>query len=119
MDQICLLIPVLPGQADTARDFMHSLDDERSADYARSEQEIGITKEVWFLASGPHEVNLVAYIEAANFPQALEQFSASQDEFDLWFKEQLATVTGLDLNNPPAMALPELVSSYETIPVGA
>ena len=40
-------------------------------------------------------------------------FSESRDEFDLWFKERLAEATRVDLNDPPEMSLPELVSSYE------
>jgi hypothetical protein len=39
-------------------------------------------------------------------------FSRSQDEFDMWFKRRLADCTGVDLNNPPEMTLPELLSSY-------
>ena len=112
MDQICLLMPVLPGRVDDARDFMDELDRDRSTEYDRSEQRIGIDKEVWFLASAPHDVSLVAYIEAADFARALEQFSASEDEFDRWFKSRLREVTGIDLNDPPAMTLPELLSAY-------
>jgi hypothetical protein len=36
----------------------------------------------------------------------------SQDEFDLWFKERVLAISGLDLNNPPGMELPELLSVY-------
>ncbi len=53
-------------------------------------------------------------IESPDFTRAIGQFGASQDEFDLWFKQRLAEVSGVDLSNlPPGMALPELVSSYE------
>ena len=111
MDQICLVMPILPGRADYARDFIGELDAGRLPEYARSEQRVGIDKEVWFLASGPHDVVLVAYIEAADFASALEQLSSSEDEFDLWFKRGLVHATGIDLNNP-AVALPELLSAY-------
>jgi hypothetical protein len=41
-------------------------------------------------------------------------FSQSQEPFDVWFKQRLAAVSGVDLGNlPPDMQLPELVSSYE------
>jgi hypothetical protein len=41
-------------------------------------------------------------------------FSQSQEPFDVWFNQQLAAVSGVDLGNlPPDMQLPELVSSYE------
>ena len=57
-------------------------------------------------------------MEAQKFAAALGQFSASRDPFDLWFKEQLANATGLDLNNPPEMQLPELVSHYDSSAAG-
>jgi Family of unknown function (DUF6176) len=114
MDQICLVLPILAGKTEDARAFQRELDTERKADYDRSERRIGITKEVWYVASLPSGDVLVAYIESADFNRALQQFVASQDEFDQWFKQRLAEVTGVDLENlPPDMQLPELVSRYE------
>ena len=55
---------------------------------------------------------MVAYMETRNFANALRLFSQSQDEFDVWFKRRLAEATGVDLNHPPEMVLPELLSSY-------
>jgi hypothetical protein len=53
-------------------------------------------------------------VESADFNRALGMFSQSQEPFDLWFKQRLAAVSGVDLGNlPPGMQLPELVSSYE------
>ena len=114
MDQICLVLPILPGKTEDARAFQRELDTDRKADYDRSERRIGIPKEVWFIASLPTEDQLVAYIESPDFNRALQLFVESQDAFDQWFKRRLAEVTGVDLNNlPPDMQLPELVSRYE------
>ncbi len=114
MDRVCVVFPILPGMTEDARAFQRELDSSRKADYARSEQRIGITKEHWFLASVPSGDQLVAYMESADFARAIGEFGASRDGFDLWFKRRLAEVTGVDLGNlPPGMALPELVSSYE------
>ena len=112
MNQICLVIPITPGKSEDARNFMRELEDERKADYDQSERRIGITKEVWYLASAPGGDQFVAYMETPDFGKALSLFSASRDEFDMWFKRRLADSTGLDLNNPPSMQLPELLSSY-------
>ena len=49
MDEICLVTPVLAGRADAAREFLGRLDGDSRADYQRSEQRLGISKEVWFL----------------------------------------------------------------------
>lgn len=114
MDRICIVLPILPGKTADARAFQRELDTERKADYARSEQAIGITKELWYIASLPTGDQLVAYMESEDFNRALGQFAQSQNEFDVWFKRRLDEVTGVDLNNPPPdMKLPELVSSYE------
>jgi hypothetical protein len=112
MEQICLVLPVQPGRADDAREFMRELEASRKGDYARSEERIGITKEVWFLAESAGSETLVAYMETGDFANALALFSQSSDEFDMWFKRRLEDATGVDLNNPPAMALPEVLSSY-------
>ena len=53
MQQICLVLPVSSGRGTDARDFMRELEESRKQDYARSEERIGITKEVWYLAPSP------------------------------------------------------------------
>jgi hypothetical protein len=112
MNQICLVIPITPEKSEDARDFMRELEQEREPDYDQSERRIGITKEVWYLASTPGGDQFVAYMETTDFSKALSLFSASRDEFDMRIKRRLADSTGLDLNNPPSMQLPELLSSY-------
>jgi len=114
MDPVCLVMPILPGKTADARAFLRELDGPRKAEFDKSERRIGITKELWYLATVPTGDQLVGYMEAGNFGQAVAQFSASQDPFDLWFKKRMADVTGVDLNNiPPGFAPPELLSHYE------
>ena len=114
MDPVCLVMPILPGKTADARAFLRDLDGSRKGEFDQSERRIGITKELWYLASLPTGDQLVGYMEAANFGQAVAQFSASKDPFDLWFKRRMADVTGVDLNNiPPGFAPPELLSHYD------
>jgi Family of unknown function (DUF6176) len=119
MQQICLVMPVISGHADDARAFMRELEESRKDEYSRSEERIGITKEVWYLAALSAGEVLVAYMETEDFGRALSLFSQSRDEFDMWFKRRLTDATGLDLNNPPEMTLPELLSSYSRVPAPA
>ena len=113
MDHICFALPLLPNKTQEARDFQRELDGPRQAEYAASEQRIGIVKEHWFVQQTPQGDLLLAYMESPNFAQALAQFAQSQEGFDQWFKGRLAAVTGVDLNNPPTGPLSEHVSSYE------
>jgi hypothetical protein len=108
MEQTCLVVPVLPGKTDAARDFYREVEGSRVEEYHQSERRLGITREIAWLAGE----NVVVYIESPDFARALGEFSQSQDDFDLWFKERVLDVSGLDLNNPPEMELPELLSVY-------
>jgi hypothetical protein len=118
MDHICLTIPILDGQGESARGFMGELEDSQHDAYAESEQRIGIEKELWFISDLGEQELLVAYMESGDFGRAFELFVGSREPFDMWFKEQLASVSGLDLNNPPELQLPELVSHYDAARVG-
>jgi hypothetical protein len=113
-DHIGVVFPLLPGKTEEARAFQRELDTARKAEYARPERQIGMTKEYWFITSTPSGDQLVVSMENPDFNRALGMFSQSQERCDVWFKQQLAAVSGVDLGNvPPDMLLPELVSSYE------
>ena len=113
MDQVCFSLPVLADKTEDARAFFRELETQRKSAYATSEQRINILKESWHLQQTPQGDLLLAYIESPDFANALSLFSQSQDEFDLWFKQRLAEVTGVDLNEPPPGPLSEQLSSYE------
>ena len=115
MDNICMALPVTNGKSAAARAFLQQLDTTRRAEFDESEQRLGITKELWYLASLPSGDHLIAYMESADFNRALSSFVGSRDPFDLWFKQEMLAVTGVDLNNPPADLAPaELLSRYES-----
>jgi len=113
MDHIGFALPILPGKTAAARAFQRDLAGPRMAEYAASERTIGITKELWFLQGTPNGDFFVTYMESADFGKALGMFATSRGTFDVWFKRQLADVTGVDLNEPPPGPLSELLSHYE------
>src|SRR5207244_11072583 len=99
MDPVCLVMPILPGKTADARAFLRDLDGPRKAEFDKSERRIGISKELWYLATLPTGDQLVGYMEAANFGEAVSQFSASPDPLDHWVKQQMADVTVLDCHH--------------------
>jgi hypothetical protein len=113
MDYIGFALPIQPGKSDAARAFLAELEGPRKEQYAASERKIGITKELWFFQETPNGDLFIAYMESADFGRALGMFSQSKEEFDAWFKERLANVTGVDLNTPPPGPLSEMMSHYE------
>ena len=113
MGHTCLVVPVLPGKEGELRAFYREVDGPRQQDYERSEQRLGITKEIAWVAPVDGGSAAVIYIESENFEQTFSEFVQSQDEFDLWFKQRVLDISGLDLNNPPEMELSELLSVYQ------
>ena len=66
MDRVCLILPIQPGKTEDAREFQRELDGPRKPEYAASERNIGIDKEVWFIASTPSGDQLVAWVARAD-----------------------------------------------------
>ena len=106
VDYTCLVVPLLTGKEDELRAFYREVDRPRQQDHDRSEQRLGITKEIAWLAPLNGGTAAVIYIESENLEQAFWQFVQSQDEFDLWFKQRVLDLSGLDLNNPPRWSCP-------------
>ncbi len=113
MEHIGFALPILPGKGAAARAFQRELTGARRAEYAHAERALGIVKELWFVQETPNGDLFVAYLESPDCNRALDRFVASQVAFDVWFRRQLAEVTGIDLGAPPPGPLSELVSRYE------
>jgi hypothetical protein len=71
-----------------------------------------VRQESWFIAHDGDEETLIAFVTYDDFGRAVKIFSESKDAFDVWFKERLNACTGVDLNDPPALVLPQLASHY-------
>lgn len=112
MEQVCLVLPLMPGQEAATRSFLEELDTQRTAEYRASQERIGVTKEMWFLSGSNGETTLIAYLETDGFEAAVGGMAGSREPFDVWFKDRLAGCTGLDLNDPPPLVLPELLATY-------
>ena len=113
MEYALFALPIQSGKSDAARAFLGELEGQRKADYAASEERLGITKEVWALQQSPMGELFVIYFQSANIGGSVGQFVASQDEFDQWFKRQVKDTTGVDLNVPPPGPLSDILSVYE------
>lgn len=116
MEQVCFALPVVDGRSADARAFFAELERQHKDEFDASERRIKINKESWFLQQTPRGDLLIGYMESPDFASALGAFARSTDPFDIWFKERMASVTGVDLNNPPAGPLSDQLSSYEALP---
>lgn len=114
MATLLLSIPVKPGQADAARAFAHEFTGARLEEFDASERRIGITAESWYLQRIGDADCFTVYLEGPDLNASLTAFGSSRDPFDLWFKERLLELTGVDISAgpPPPEALAETLADY-------
>ena len=101
MQEHCVVLPLLPGRGESARDFMRQLAAGRRAEQERSERRVGIGGARWYLGQVAEGELLIGMITSGDLARALGLLSVSMDPHDLWFKRHLAAVTGIDLNETP------------------
>ena len=112
MERMCLLVPIRPGRRDELVEFMLEINGPRHRELGATEQRIGVTREVFFLAGGGDHDQLLMYLEGESIGGSLGTFIASREPFDVWFKERFAACTGVDLNDPPPLEPAELLAAY-------
>lgn len=95
---IAFTIPLLPDQTDLDRRVMNSCwYGERSEQHAASRRRHGIARESVWIQSTPTGDVAVVVIEAHDIPAALRGLADSDSAFDVWFRDHLRTVHGIDL----------------------
>jgi hypothetical protein len=97
---IAFAIPVLPGKTAALRELAKTVSGPKANDYDQHEKRFKIDKESWFLQRSPQGDWFVAYFEPKDTKWS-EAFTASKEPFDLWLKDRLKEISGIDFSAPP------------------
>jgi hypothetical protein len=108
---ICLALPLLPGASDHDRDEMAACwRGPRAAAHSASRARHGITREAVWIQTTPAGNLAVVLLESDDLAASLGGVATSSDPFDIWFREHVLAVHGVDLTSP--MSLPEQILDY-------
>lgn len=107
-----MAVPVLPGKTEATRNMYKVLKKEKWNEFVKLEKKTGTEREQNFLQSTPMGDMLISYIESKDMKKTFEAFAVSKDPFDVWFKEELRKITGIDFTKPSG-PLPELMVAYD------
>jgi len=109
---VCFAAPLLPGTSTHDRDEMLSCwQGERREEHTSSRRRHGISREaVWIQSTPAGDVGVVLF-ESPDLAQSLLGLATSQEPFDVWFREHLMTVHGMDV--AAGVALPEQVLNFQ------
>ena len=106
MTGIVLTFPILDGKVEAWRRFCQELSGYRRKPYEASRQRIGITRERLALVETAFGATAVTTLEAPDVAQALGQIIASVLPFDLWYREKLLELHGVNLAGYEQFAQP-------------
>lgn len=108
---LAFTVPLLPGKTETDRREMTACaSGERRSEHSASRRRLGITREAVWLQQTPQGDSVTVYLEADDLERAIAGMSTSDEPFDVWFREHLLDVHGVDLREgfPP----PEQILDY-------
>jgi hypothetical protein len=97
MSGIVLTFPILAGKVEAWRRFCQELAGSRRKPYEASRQRLGITCERLALVETPYGSTAVTTLEGDDVAQALGQIIASNRSFDVWYRERLQELHGINL----------------------
>jgi hypothetical protein len=103
--------PVLQGKDDEARKFAQETLDRRDA-FDASQERLGVTKEEWALQQTPMGSLVVVRFEADDVEGAFEGLAQSSEPIDVWFRERVLEITGVDLSAPMEGPPPEIIFDW-------
>ena len=103
--------PVLPGKEDEPAKFARETLDRRE-EFDASQKRLSISEEEWALQHTPMGSLVIVRFEGADVPAAFAGLAESDDAFDVWFRQRVLEITGVDLAAPSEDPLPEVILSW-------
>ncbi|MDH3606454.1 MAG: hypothetical protein OER12_05615 [Acidimicrobiia bacterium] len=100
MPAISFAIPILPGKVEAHVAHGEEVMGSRRAEYAASRKSLGIRKESAWHQETPNGTLAVVYIEADDPGAAMAGMASSDEPFDVWFRESITEIFGIDLSQP-------------------
>ena len=107
MSGIVLTFPILNGKVEAWRRFCQELAGSRRQPYEASRKRLTITRERMALVETAYGSTAVTTLEASNVDQALGQIIASYLPFDVWYRERLQELHGINLAGYKQIIQPE------------
>ena len=98
MASFAFALPILPGQEGIVRRMGEAVSEDLRAEYEESRRKLGIIEEKVWVQRTPIGQSIIVYWETEDPQRTLRDMAASQDEFDMKFRELIK-------NSAPTMNL--------------
>ena len=98
MSGIVLTFPILAGKIEAWRRFCQELSGSQLQMYLSSRRRLGITHERMTLVETAYGATAATTLEAPNMARALGQIITSNFPFDVWYRNRLQELYGVELD---------------------
>ena len=102
-----VLVPIVDGKLDTWKQWVQELNGPRQHEFSSFDSRFGLTKHQAWLAETPGGPVVIVITEGPGSDDFMPKLGASHDSFDVWFKEKIKEIHGLDVTQPPPGPMPE------------
>src|SRR5262245_31143325 len=100
MASYAFVVPVLPGMEERNKQFSADILGPRRTEYLASRERAKTKVERVWMQQTPAGTVSIVYLEADDFGQAFGTLTTSQDPFDVWWRQQILEIHGIDLTQP-------------------
>lgn len=92
-------LPVLPEKTQALKEFVKTITQSRWEEYSAFQERYHVQKVTWTLQHTQRGDLFVVYNETEkDLGEIVEQIITSTHPFDVWFKEKVIEITGIDPN---------------------
>ena len=96
MPLVVRAFPVLPGKEEEIRRFAQEMSGPRRAEAAAFFRTFGVRSESWHLQQTPYGLIVIGVTDVDEPEAKAPEYAQSQRSFDLWFKENVLRISGID-----------------------
>ena len=108
MANLAIALPCLPGGGAKLREIAAECSNGRRTEFEDFHRRVGLTVERWYLQQTPMGELCLITIDGDPLG-AMAKLAASDHPFDVWFKDQIKLVHGVDFGQPMPGPPPEQV----------
>jgi len=102
---LILVAPILPGQTEAWRRFVQETSELHRHEYEASRRQLGIVAEwLWLVTIERRETAVIA-VMAIHPERIWAETAISGRPFDLWYRQQLVRLLGVELPSVPPIEL--------------
>ena len=104
-----VLAPIADGKLEKWRQWADDLQNGRGEEFKEFNSRYGLTRHSAWLAETPTGPIVTALHEGPGADNFMSALSASDNDFDVWFKQNLSECHNIDFNEPLPGSPPELI----------